>query len=378
MRTAIAITLLTLFLFSIGAAQVGDADYGRELIEGRRCASCHATGAAPNLTMPRTGEFSPDALAATMWNHAPRMWEALQDVGRPLEGLGEGDIANIYAYYYSLRYFDPPGEAKRGRKVFDAKGCDSCHALKAGVGSDEPDGPPVERWSTMADPTLWLQSMWNHGGGMGDAMRSRGISWPMFSVQEMADLLAFVESQPAHSGLMPYLRVGDWAAGRRRFHNKGCANCHTLGQEAQGKIDLLDAARRQPLTSGLAVAMWNHRPEMRRAAELRYLELTPFDVDEMADVTAYLFRRGYFQVQGDAQEGRAVYESAGCAHCHEQGDSGAPALLQGPQPFNAISLASSVWMHGPGMKATMDFMGEEWPELTEKQVADLLAFVNSR
>lgn len=363
------------------AAQAGDAEYGEQLLRMRGCQNCHAGGGpAKDLSARPGGLFSPDALAASLWNHAPRMWEAMEQREMPLVGLREGDIANLYAYFYSLGHFDPEGDAGRGQRVFEEKGCAGCHRLEppaaTGEKADPDAAPPVDQWVAGLDPTLWIESMWNHGATMADRMPSGG--WPRFELQEMIDLIEFVETRPPHAGMMPYLRMGDWFAGRHDFSALGCAQCHTLGEPADGKIDLLDAARRQPLLSGLAVEMWNHREAMAAKAEAMGMELPVFQPDQMANVLAYLFREGYFQTQGDAQRGRKAYESLGCAECHDGGDSGAPMIGNEPTPFSAVRLASAVWTHGPNMKLQVDYLEKEWPELTEQHVADIVAYIRER
>lgn len=359
--------------------QAGDADYGKEMLRVRRCTVCHPVGGeggngAPDLGKPREGEFSPDALAATMWNHAPKMWAAMEARQMPLTGLTTSDIANLYAHFYALRYFDPEGDPKNGKTVFASKGCAKCHAEDNEAASEAQAGPAIDKWSTMLDPVLWVESMWNHGAAMGAQFGSKGVEWPRFTLQEMVDLLAYVESRPAHAGNLPYLRLGDWQEGAHAFGELGCSGCHTLGKAEAGKIDLLEEARRQPLLSGLAVDMWNHRPQMEAQAKTKGIELKPFGADQMANVAAYLFRRGYFQEQGDKARGAAAFKAKGCAACHDAGEAGAPKLAS----LNAMDLGAAVWNHGPNMKAQMDYLEKEWPELTAQDVADLIAYVESR
>ena len=378
---AATIGAIAFFWAAPAFGQAGDAEYGKDMLRIRQCTVCHPVGgegggSAPDLGRAREGEFSPDALAATMWNHAPRMWTVMEERQMPLTGLTTSDIANLYAHFYSLRYFDPEGDPKEGEKVFSRKGCTECHAAEAGSDSDKStlSGPPIERWATMLDPVLWVESMWNHGAAMSSEFSSKDVDWPQFTLEEMVDLLAYVESQPAHAGNLPYLRMGDWLEGAHAFGELGCSGCHTLGKAAEGKIDLLDAARRQPLLSGLAVDMWNHRPQMEAQAKTKGIELKPFEADQMANVAAYLFRRGYFQELGDAQRGQAAYESKGCAACHDEGEAGAQPL----ESLNAMELSAAVWNHGPNMKAQMDYLEKDWPELSARDVADLVAYVESR
>ncbi len=380
-RTSLlAIGLLASALAPSALPQAGDADYGREMLNARQCSTCHkidgqGAGSGPDLAVPGSKTLSPNALAAKMWNHAPAMFEGMKKAGVLLPYLSEYDIANYYAWLYSIRYFDPAGDANAGKIVFNEQGCSGCHELKVS-GSATVPGPPVESWSTMADPVLWAQSMWNHGAAM-EAAGADQEHWPSLDLQQMVDLVAFIETQPAHADQLPYMRLGDWVSGQRDFTNLSCAECHTLGQDEQGKINLLETARRQPLLSGLAVEMWNHRPAMAATAAEKGVELPVFDADQMADITSYLFREGYFQVSGDAARGKATFESKACASCHDTGEGGAPKLGGWQGEYSAIRFASAVWMHGPNMSAQMNYLGKQWPELSEQDVADLVAMINA-
>lgn len=379
---SLPLAALLSLLFALPAQpQAGDADYGREMLDKRSCTTCHVAagggaGSAPDLAVPSDDALSPNALAAKMWNHAPAMFEGMEKAGLAIVALSEYDVANYYAWLYAQRYFDPEGDASSGEKLFAEKGCSGCHNLK--TNSDEPGaGPAVETWSTMADPVLWAQSLWNHGA----AMEAAGLSaddWPTFELQQMVDLIAFIETQPMHAGQLPYLRLGDWISGKRDFTNLQCAQCHTLGADEAGKVNLLAAARREPLLSGLAVAMWNHRPAMAQSAAAKGIELPSFEIDQLADMASYLYREGYFQVSGDADRGQTVYSEKGCASCHDTGQADAPQLGGWDGEYTGVRFASSIWMHGPNMSAQINFLEQAWPQLSEQDVADLIALINTK
>ena len=220
--------------------------------------------------------------------------------------------------------------------------------------------------------------MWNHGAGMGDQIEQKGHGWPEFKLQEMVDLLAYLENLPELRLANPGLAIGDAAVGRDLFQTKGCAECHSLGVEENGKIDLLKVARQQPRLSGLAVEMWNHRPAMVKAARDKNMELPVFEEGEMSNLLAYLFQEGYFPVRGNADRGEAVYQAKGCACCHENGEAGAEPIHGTGAPFTAARLASSVWRHGPNMKAQINYREKEWPTLTAEEAADLIEYLHTR
>jgi mono/diheme cytochrome c family protein len=308
------------------------------------------------------------------------MWRQMEEQNIPIPMLTWLDAANFYTYLYSVRYFDPPGDAARGAKVFAAKSCASCHLLKPSTepGAPAPTAPPVSTWLTIAGPVTWMQQMWNHAAGMGAQVEQKASGWPQFTLNEMVDLLSYLENLPELGLANPGLALGDAAAGRDLFQTKSCAECHSLGSPEEGKTDLMAAAREQPRLSGLAVKMWNHRPAMAKAAQEKNVQLPDFEETEMSNLLAYLFEQGYFPVRGNAEQGQAVYEAKGCAACHENGEAGAEPIHGTGAPFTAARLSSSVWRHGPQMKAQINYREKEWPTLTEQETADLIEYLHAQ
>lgn len=388
-RFAVALLWLALMMLLLApqvlSAQSGDAIYGKEMLEVRRCTACHLVegvgiGHAPDLGRPSSKDVSAAGVAASMWNHAPKMWQQMDEQNIPVPMLSWLDAANFYAYLYSVRYFDPPGDAARGGQVFTSKACASCHLLKPSTepGAPAPTAPPVSTWLSIADPVTWVQQMWNHAGAMGAQVEQKGSGWPQFTLQEMVDMLSYLERLPESGLTNPGMALGDTAAGRDLFQTKACAECHTLGSPEDGKTDLLAVAREQPRLSGLAVKMWNHHPVMAKAAQEKNMALPAFGETEMSDLLAYLFEQGYFPVRGNAEQGKAVYETKGCAACHENGVADAQPIHGTGAPFTAARLASAVWRHGPNMKAQINYREKEWPTLTEQEAADLIEYLHSQ
>ncbi|MBI1355184.1 MAG: c-type cytochrome [Acidobacteria bacterium] len=374
-RTAWLILVLTLAATGPLSAQGGDAESGKELLEMRRCTDCHALAGqggktAPDLAQMPAGGYSPAGLAATLWDHAPKMWQAMEASGKTPTGLRVSDIANLYAFFYSLEFQDPAGDADAGKRVFSAKGCAKCHALP-GADDDKMPGAPVARWTSMADPTLWLQEMWNHADAMRAAVEAAGMEWPTLTAEEMANVVALVRTIPPHDGLVEYIRLGDPANGEAVFAKQGCAGCHSFREEAGKRT--LSTAREEPRLSGLAAALWSHYPLMRKAGA----SFQPLELDEMADLTTYLFRQGYYQTRGDASRGEKLIAEKKCTQCHGANNPDIPAPdLTSVGPYSAAEMASTVWTHGPNMKMFMDYLETEWPQISEQEMADLIAYLN--
>src|SRR5579872_3208623 len=106
----------------------GDSARGARLFEAERCIRCHAVngrGGKIGLDLGRTvnRSYTPAQLASTMWNHAPVMFGAMEAAGIEKPKLTEQGAADLFAFFYSARFFDKPGQGDHGRSVFEAKQC---------------------------------------------------------------------------------------------------------------------------------------------------------------------------------------------------------------------------------------------------------------
>lgn len=172
----------------------GRAQDGRRVFIERRCVECHALvktagDERPNL-VERVGSRSLLDFAAAMWNKAPAMQEALAAKNIPVPQLRPDEMADLVAYFYSVRYFAGSGDPRRGVILAANKGCLECHAL-AGE-----RGKPASDLTTAKDidaPAGVLAALWNHAL-LDDPRPERNRRWSTFNGQEMADLLAYLRS----------------------------------------------------------------------------------------------------------------------------------------------------------------------------------------
>jgi cytochrome c2 len=361
------------------AAQAGDAQAGAAVLKDRQCTVCHSVSGrggslAPDLARRSRGDFTPATLAAMMWNHGPAMWRAMDQLSLAVPALRSDEILDLYAYFFWLRYFEPPGDAGRGRVVFVSKSCNQCHALVVTNGTGP--GRPVPQWAALTDPVLWIQNMWNHGGEMSRELQNKGIAWPHLTVQEMTDLMVYLLNLPGLPPREPGLRFGQAAAGEDVLRDKNCMDCHTFGVAAPGMVDLAAVSRRERSLTGLAATMWNHRPIMAAAAEQKGVPMKPFEGRQMAHLISYLFEENYFDEPGDAARGANLFQSKQCGACHGVAGTGAPNLLGSASASMPATFASAVWLHGPAMLKTMQQRGINWPNLTGRDVNDLMAHLN--
>jgi cytochrome c2 len=357
----------------------GSAQRGEALFETKGCITCHAIDGrggteAPDLGRRAADLYSPDQLAAAMWNHAPRMWEAIgeSDVTFPTFTLDEA--ADLYSFFYARLYFTVPGDAARGRRAFADKNCIVCHPLNA---ADNPDsvGPAVSEWAPVRSPINWAERMWDHAAEMYSRMDEYSLRWPRFTEQEMVDILVYLQDLPTARSAEAVFEPGDAETGHQIFIAR-CETCHGFRPALSGRVDLLERATPQSMM-GYAAAMWNHAPLMAaRSPE----PLPALEDGAMNDVVAYLFTQRYFSGNGDPVAGERVYMDKGCVICHERerAETGAPELVASPEVYSPITMTRALWNHGPDMLRSLETRGIAWPMFEGTEMSDLIAYLNSR
>src|SRR5574341_1155268 len=104
----------------------GDAKAGMQAFFNKGCARCHAVlgeggRTAPDWARAPGAHLSAAELVAAMWNHAPAMWEKMRLEHLAPPKFTENEMANLFAFLYSVRALDEPGDAERGRKLLSDK-----------------------------------------------------------------------------------------------------------------------------------------------------------------------------------------------------------------------------------------------------------------
>jgi mono/diheme cytochrome c family protein len=365
--------LLTLFLVApmvffsvtVGRGAVpADSARGERLFQTLACIQCHSVNGRGGTTAPDLGravnrDFSPAAIAATMWNHAPTMWAAMRERGIRAGDLDEQAAADLFAYFYSSRFFERSGDAGRGKRQFAVKHCAECHGLTA---AKIPEAKPVAEWEAAGQPIALVNAMWNHAATMRQEFARRRLSWPELTAQDLADMLVYLRNLPASRGVPARLEITAGARGEALFQSKGCSGCHA------GKLALAPRLKGQTLTD-IAVEMWNHAPRM--AAVPPRLEL-----EEMRELASYLWAEQFFMGWGNRAGGERVFRAKGCAGCHADAVSGAPPLPKPAGPFTGASMVSALWRHGPQMQDQMNARGVRWPRFDRNEMTDLIAYLN--
>jgi cytochrome c2 len=176
--------------------------------------------------------------------------------------------------------FMMPGSPTSGRQLFVQKGCGACHSINGKGGKV---GPDLSRKDFFKSVTEIAGSMCNHDPQMWGKMRQTAAGRPAFNGNEMADVIAYLY-------FIRYVGApGDAALGRNLFEQKGCAQCHSLGQGQPGLAGPnLGASASLTSPVHLITAMWNHAPAMEQLVQERGLAWPTFERNEMRDLVEFL------------------------------------------------------------------------------------------
>lgn len=361
---------LLFFSFSVinlrAATIAADSARGAKLFETLSCIQCHSINGKGGTTAPDLGrridhDFTPASLAATMWNHAPTMWASMREWNIRAGDLDEQAATDLLAYFYSVRFFEMPGDAARGKRLFLSKHCAACHGL---TGPIVPEARPVSQWESLGHPIILADAMWNHGAKMRQEFDARKIPWPTLTAQDLSDILVYLRNLPSTRNSTARFFTTSGANGAALFKSKGCSTCHT------GKLALPPLLKRKTLTE-IAVEMWNHQPMMAPTPPA-------LSEGEMRDLVSYLWVQAFFEDSGDPEAGRRVFVTKHCAACHDDPSSGAPELTAPQRTFSAAAMISALWHHGPTMLGQMNTKGIPWPRLDGREMSNLIAYLNSR
>lgn len=305
-------------------------------------------------------------LVTGLWNHLPQMADRFADDGVAPPRLDSWEAADLMAFLFWAGSGTPSGSPEVGSALFASRQCILCHRVGS-VGGVL--GPALDGRGAWASSIDLAAALWNHAPTMTAEMRSRRVAPPPLGRREIEDLLAFFGTAGDDPPPEPvYALGGATDRGRVLFRERGCIRCHRAGGEG-GSVgpDLTAVAPRDPVA--FAAAMWNKASTMVGAMEAAGVTAPRFTGAEMADLVAYLGALQYLAGAGSASRGRVAAGPAGCGGCHGRD---APAL----SPLGTRSAAiAALWNH---VALPTETFRRQWRRLTTAQVADLMAYLETR
>jgi mono/diheme cytochrome c family protein len=260
-----------------------------------------------------------------------------------------------------------------GKRVLDDKGCSGCHAV-AGKQAGGVAGPVLGSGGRTGDVMRLASSLWNHGPLM---TRAR----PTLSPDQAGQVAGYF----FHLNFLD--RPGDVERGRVVFTQRLCARCHQLNGQGGTIGPRLDELK--PYATGLflAYALWDHGPRMAaKMAELG-VERPRLEPEEVTNLLAFMRGTGDVSVSveqiaaqtGSPRAGKAVFGGKGCVRCHAIGGAGAGVGrdLGARRPdWQVADMVAALWNHGPEMWGQMAALGISVPELGDREMSDLLAYLS--
>lgn len=169
-------------------------------------------------------------------------------------------------------------------------------------------------------------------------------------------------------------------AGSRVYGGAGCAGCHSVrghGGDVGPDLARIDGER---TLFQLGAALWNHLPALREHPGEGRTARSRLGPNETGRLVAFLSALGYFDPEGDPEEGRRYFQEKNCAECHQVGGVGGvvgPNLDYLRYLASPIQVAAAMWNHGPEMTRALEERQISRPQLPDSAFVDLVAFLRS-
>ncbi|MHA2611906.1 MAG: c-type cytochrome [bacterium JZ-2024 1] len=354
---------------------------GRKIFLQKGCIRCHSiwgVGGKGGPDLARIQGRTLSDVAALMWNHSVQMVEKMEKHSIPFPEFTEEEMRSLLRYLAFVRYFDQPGDFERGEKLFQEKQCIQCHSI-AGKGGNI--GPALDKYSSEMSPIFLASAMWNHGLKMSEKMKEKGIPRPQFEGTDVADLLNFIRgsSLATEPGRM-YLTPGDPERGKQIFRQKRCIFCHSIHGEG-GKVGPdLGSLRLKHGVSQIVGRMWNHADKMWAKMQELNIPQPELSPEEMADLFAFLYEVGFFELPGNKELGKKILSEKKCLSCHAlagKSEGFAPDLSRIPALKSTYAFATAMWNHSAKMGKLFKQRNIPFPVFREGEMVHLQEYLKS-
>ena len=176
----------------------GNPRQGRLVFVNKWCIRCHSVGGEGGKSADDLGKkakvfyTSLTQIVSIMWDKGPLVLAKMGQTQAGIPRFTSKEMADLLSYLYFLHFIDAPGNSKRGEKVFSEWGCVRCHSVNGKRGELMQLG--LSKYQKVANPIEMVAGIWNHSTAIGKAMRDKGIPWPRFKKEDLADLLEFVKT----------------------------------------------------------------------------------------------------------------------------------------------------------------------------------------
>jgi len=274
------------------------------------------------------------------------------------------------------QFVPTPNSPWKGRKIFQEKGCQQCHAIH-GKGGDE--GPDLGENKYYGSYLELASLMWNHLPDMLEIMQETGNDFPELTKEETIQLIGYIS----------YIRYlgesGNERTGRKLLKNKGCMTCHKFGGEG-GDMGVDFSKKDEYLTPvRFAESMWNHIPDMMNVFKQENIELPEFEDYEIVDIASGI--RSYMRptkvtssayAMGDPVKGKILIEKNGCLKCHSIKNVGGNLgqdFTEMDFNYSVTQIAGRMWNHGLKMWELMSIEGIEFTNFKAGEMADVIAYL---
>ena len=171
------------------------------------------------------------------------------------------------------------GEAERGRALFTRKECARCHKPRGERGL----GPPLEELRRRQGILELAGRLWNHAPAMLGVFEHEKLEWPRLGTPEMADLVAYLQADPARDPAPNLPR------GQVLLVQRGCLKCHRLrGEGGAVGIEFTEYPGGYESPVVWAATIWHHSPRMAGHAAQMGVLYPRFTGEEMTNLFGFL------------------------------------------------------------------------------------------
>ena len=269
----------------------GNPARGRSVFVDKGCHLCHPLAGKGRQDELGFGEFprniSPIFLSKGIWNHSLDMVARMAQNGMKWPQFRETEMLDLMEYIKTKATgaddpaFFKPGNPKEGKRVFNTRGCNTCHAIRDEGREGGVDlGKDAQAFRTSL--TEIASSMWNKGPTILAKMAQEQSGIPKLTSKEMADLFAYLYFLPFAD------EPGSVTNGKILFSEMRCAECHRQ-ERTRGKLLYIDRFKyRGTSKTDLVASLWNHNLEIMNASEEEQIRQPLMGKREIADLVEFI------------------------------------------------------------------------------------------